>query len=148
MAGLIPFNRKNNDLINSGFDDFRNMLDDFFADNWPIRRSLAADTFKIDVQDMGTQYVVEAEMPGFQKDDIKLSLDDGKLTISVNKEETKEETDKNYIHRERRCSSMSRTVHLIDADIDGITAKLDNGILNIVVPKRHESDTSKIIEIE
>ena len=52
MAGLIPFNRKNNDLINSGFDDFRNMLDDFFADNWPIRRSLAADTFKIDVQDM------------------------------------------------------------------------------------------------
>lgn len=41
MAGLIPFNRKNNDLINSGFDDFRNMLDDFFADNWPIRRSLA-----------------------------------------------------------------------------------------------------------
>ena len=90
MAGLIPFNRKNNDLINSGFDDFRNMLDDFFADNWPIRRSLAADTFKIDVQDMGTQYVVEAEMPGFQKDDIKLSLDDGKLTISVNKEETKE----------------------------------------------------------
>ena len=92
MAGLIPFNRKNNDLINSGFDNFRNMLDDFFADNWPIRRSLAADTFKIDVQDAGDKYVVEAEMPGVQKDDIKLSLDDGKLTISVSKEETKEET--------------------------------------------------------
>ena len=51
MTGLVPFNRKRNDLMNVGFDDFSNMLDDFFTGSWPTQRSLAGDTFKIDIQD-------------------------------------------------------------------------------------------------
>ena len=58
MAGLIPFNRKQNDLMNIGFDDFSNMLDDFFTGSWPIQRSLAGDTFKIDIQDNDINLIV------------------------------------------------------------------------------------------
>lgn len=67
MAGLVPFNRRNNDLMSTGFEDFHNMLDDFFTNSWPLRRSLAGDTFKIDIQDNEKEYVVEAELPGIQK---------------------------------------------------------------------------------
>lgn len=148
MSGLIPFNRRRNDLMSAGFGDFQNMLDDFFSDTWPARRSLASDTFKLDVQDMGDSYLVEAEMPGVSKEDVKISADDGKLRISVEKKEENEETSKNYIHRERRFCSMYRNIFLTDMDSEGIRAKLDEGVLKIEVQKKKLQDVSKFIEIE
>ncbi len=147
MAGLIPFNRRNSDLLSTNYN-FENMLDDFFAEGWPFRRSLLADTFKIDVQDNKTEYLVEAELPGATKEDIGISLNEGKLNISFNKTEDIEEKDKNYIHRERRSTSMSRSVVLADADTDGIKARLDNGVLSITVPKKTKADNSVVIDIE
>jgi HSP20 family protein len=148
MANLIPFNKRNADLLRSGFDDFHNMLDDFFAEGWPFRRSLAADTFKIDVQDNEKEYVVEAELPGAGRDDISISLDEGRLSISYKKEENIEEKEKNYIHRERSYSSMSRSVYLTDSDAEGIKAKLENGLLCITVPKKVKKSNTVDIEIE
>lgn len=148
MAGLIPFNKRPSDLMGTGFDGFQNMLDDFFSVGWPLRRSLAADTFKIDVQDNEKDYVVEAELPGVDKEDVTVSLEEGRLTIQVNKEENTEQKDKNYIHRERRCTAMSRSLYLADAADEGVRGKLDNGVLAITVPKRTQSDRSYKIEIE
>lgn len=148
MTALIPFNRKRNDLMNTGFNDFQNMLDDFFADGWPMRRSLAGDTFKIDLQDNEKEYIVEAELPGFQKNEISLSLEEGRLQIAVKKEETKEETDKNYVHRERKFTAMTRNVFLADAASDDIKAKLTDGVLTITVPKQAKPELTKQIEIE
>tara|TARA_Y100001933_G_C18904385_1_gene523893 strand:+ start:82 stop:528 length:447 start_codon:yes stop_codon:yes gene_type:complete len=148
MSGLVPFNRKRNDLMSAGFGDFQNMLDDFFSDAWPMRRSLASDTFKIDVQDMGDHYLVEAEMPGMNKDDIKISADDGKLNISVEKNEENNNDQGNYIHRERRFCSMSRNIFLGDMDDQDIRAKLDDGVLKVEIQKKAKQETSKYIEIE
>jgi HSP20 family protein len=147
MAGLIPFNRKN-DITTSAIEDFRNMLDDFFADAWPFRRSLSADTFKIDVQDNKTEYVVEAELPGVRKEDLSITLDDGRLTIAAAKNETIEEKNKNYIHKERRYSSMSRSIMLADAESSGIKAKLDNGLLTVCVPKKNKPSSQIVIDVE
>jgi HSP20 family protein len=147
MAGLIPFNRRNSDLFGTGFR-LENMLDDFFAAGWPFRRSLAADTFKIDVQDNGSAYVVEAELPGVAKNEVSVSLQDGRLNISVSKDESLEETSKNYIHKERRYSSMSRNILLADADEKGVKAKMDNGVLTITVPKKSKPQNGVIIDIE
>lgn len=124
------------------------MLDDFFSDAWPMRRSLASDTFKIDVQDMDDHYLVEAEMPGMNKEDIKISAHEGKLNISVEKKEENTENNGNYIHRERRFSSMSRNVFLGDMDDQGIRAKLDDGVLKIEIQKKIKQETSNYIEIE
>ena len=148
MAGLIPFNRKQNDLMNIGFDDFSNMLDDFFTGSWPVQRSLAADTFKIDIQDNDTEYMIEAELPGVKKEDVEITLNEGRLNLSVKKEEISENESKKYIHRERRHAQMSRSILLADANDEGIQAKLEEGVLTIKVPKKQQVDTSKRIMIE
>ena len=114
----------------------------------PMMRSLDADTFKVDVKDMGENYEVTAEMPGIKKENLEINLDDGRLKIRVHHEEESEEENKNYIHRERRVSSMERNIYLQDADDENIKAKLDQGILHISIPKKEDVDTSKKIEIE
>lgn len=148
MTGLVPFGRKNTGLLNTGFEDFYNMLDDFFSDNWSPRRSFGRDTFKINVQQNDSDYLVEAELPGVNKEEIDLDLNDGRLTISVKREEKINEEKKNYIHRESRYTSMSRSIYLADADSNGIKAKLDNGLLTIQVPRQEKVVKAEKIEIE
>lgn len=148
MTGLVPFNRKSTGLLNTGFEDFYNMLDDFFSDSWSPRRSFARDTFKINVQQNETDYLIEAELPGVNKDEIDVDLNDGRLTISVKREEKINEEKKNYIHRESRYTSMSRSIYLADADTNGIKAKLDNGVLIVTVPRQVKSVKAERIEIE
>jgi HSP20 family protein len=148
MAGLVPFNKRDNSLLRTNFDGFQNMLDDFFAEAWPFTRSLAGDTFKIDVQENEKEYIIEAELPGIKKNDVDVSLNDGRLNIMVTKKEETDKKDKNYIHRERRLTSMSRNVFLRDSDAKGIKAKLEEGLLIITVPKMEKPDNSVKIAIE
>jgi HSP20 family protein len=124
------------------------MIDDFFADSWPFRRILTGDTFRIDVQETDKEYIVEAELPGFQKDQIEVTLNDERLTITANKEENLEENSKNYIHKERRYSSMTRSVFLRDSLSKGIKGKLEDGLLVIQVPKKERPNNSVKIDIE
>lgn len=145
MTRLVPFNRRGN-LMNTGFEDFYNVLDDFFTGT--PRRSLAADTFKIDLQEDEKNYFIEADLPGVNKDEVKVAIEDGKLNISVIREEKIDDQTKNYLHRERRFSSMQRSVYLADADAANIKAKLDNGVLTMTIPKKGEEDKSVKIEIE
>lgn len=148
MTGLVPFNRRNTGLLSTGFEDFYNMLDDFFSDNWSSRRNLERDTFKINVQQNDNEYLIEAELPGVSKDEINVDLNDGRLNISVEREEKINEEKKNYIHRESKFSSMSRSIYLDDADSKGIKAKLDNGVLSITVPRQEKAVKVEKIEIE
>ena len=150
MVGLVPFNKRNRSLsANSRFDDFYNVLDDFFSSDWPLKRSLAFDTFKVDVRDNGSEYLIDAEMPGIDKKDIKVEFDDdGKLLISVTKDESGEEKEGKYIHKERRCVSMSRSIYLSDADRNGIKAKLNDGLLRIAVPKDEKIGKSVTIDVD
>lgn len=149
MAGLVPFNKKNKEIsTNTGFEDFYNVLDDFFSNDWPFRRSLTHDTFKVDVEDNGNEYLVEAEVPGIDKKDINVELNDGKLMISITMDERNESKKKNFIHRERRYSSMSRSIYLEDAKSDGIKAKLENGLLKVLIPKEEKPNNSITIDVE
>jgi HSP20 family protein len=148
MAGLIPFNRKYAAMLPTGFEEFYNVLDDFFSEGPGPKRNLARDTFKLDVEETPEEFKIQAELPGIKKEEIDLALSDGKLTISVKKEENVEEEKKNYIHRERRVSSMARNIYLGDAKAEGIKAKLEDGILTIVVEKERKADKTVSIEIE
>ena len=148
MAGLIPFNRKKNDLLRSEFGDFGSMLDDFFSESFPFRRSLEADTFKVDVEDADKEYIVHAELPGVNKEEVHLSLEDGRLRILVQRNEEKEDKNKNYIHRERRVCSMERNIFLQEAGEENFKAKLEHGVLKIEIPKKPHVDTSRKIEID
>ena len=149
MAGLVPFNKKNKEIsTNTDFEDFYNVLDDYFSNDWPFKRTLTHDTFKVDVEDNGNEYLIEAEVPGIDKKDINVELNDGKLMISITRDENSESKKKNFIHRERRYSSMSRSIYLEDAKPDGIKAKLENGLLKVVVPKEEKPNNSITIDVE
>mgnify|MGYP000867249652 CR=1 FL=1 len=147
MAGLIPFNWRKHNLVNPETYDFNNMLEDFFNDDFPSIRNLQNESFKIDLQENEKEYIVEAELPGVDKENIDLTLEEGRLRIFIKKEENKEEKNKNYIHRERRWSSMERTILLSDVDDKALKAKLDNGILTINIPKKEKAEKAVKIEI-
>ncbi|MDR1572169.1 MAG: Hsp20 family protein [Clostridiales Family XIII bacterium] len=150
MTGLIPFNRRDGSLNRTGadFENFYNMLDDFFSDGLLSNRSLTRDTFKIDVAETDDSFLVEAELPGVRKDEIDLSVDDDFLCISVNRSEEASSDTKGYIHRERRSSSMSRRVRLANARLSEIKAKLEDGVLNITIPKQADAGSVRKIDIE
>jgi HSP20 family protein len=148
MAALIPFNRKYTAALPVGFEDFYNVLDDFFSEGSGIRRNLARDTFKIDVEETPEDFRSQAELPGVKKVEINLELHEGKLTISVKKEENVEEEKKNYLHRERRLTSMARNVYLGDARAEGIKAKLEEGILTVIVTKEQKANKTVSIAID
>lgn len=140
MSVLVPFNR-NRRRLSRIFDEFFN--DDF----WPFTPSTKG-SFRIDVQEKDDAYLIEAELPGVNKDEINLQLTDDRLTISVDRQEQVEQEDKNYIHRERRHMSMSRTIYLDHVQIDGAKAKLDQGILTITIPKQTNDSDTVVIDIE
>ncbi|MDD2371660.1 MAG: Hsp20/alpha crystallin family protein [Firmicutes bacterium] len=148
MTKLIPAINKRTNLVPSGFGSIFNMIDDFFTDDFPLSRSLSHDSFKVDIKDEEKNYLIEAEMPGAKKEEVQISYDEGLLTIAFNHEENTEEKDKNYIHRERRCTSMQRNIKLNNVDATGIKAKLKDGLLEITIPKKEQEDKSKKIEIE
>lgn len=135
MYGLVPVHRRGSVAINNRFPDVFDMFDDFFNDGLALRRAIAVDSFKVDVQDNEGGYVVEAEIPGVSKDELDVDLRDNRLTISVRREESVEEEGKNYVHRERRRTSMSRGLMLPDASNEGVEAKLNDGVLTVSVPK-------------
>lgn len=120
----------------------------FFSNDWPFRRTLTHDTFKVDVEDNGIEYFIEAEVPGVDKKDINVELNDGKLMISITRDESNETKKKNFIHKESCFNSMSRSIYLEDSRPDGIKAKLENGLLKIVVPKEEKPNNSITIDVE
>ena len=152
MAGLVPFNRRSNNLTRTGtgigFENFYNMLDDFFGDGTMPSRNLLRDTFKIDIEETEKEYLVEAEMPGVRKEEIDLGVEDDNLCISVNRAEEANKDGKNFIHRERRAASMSRRIRLADANLAEIKAKLEEGVLTVTIPKQDKALASRKIEIE
>jgi len=144
MFRLTPYQANRNLRKNYEFDPFYKMIDDFFSET---PTSYSAD-FSIDIQDNKDNYLIEAELPGVNKEDIVIDYKDSNLVIKVETSEEKEENEKNYIRRERKCQSMQRAFYVKDIKADEITAKLDNGILTILAPKAVELDNSYKIEIQ
>jgi len=142
---LVPFDRKNSlTNVGSNFGELQNVLDSFFSSPPVSERQLANDTFKIDIEETETSYLIDAELPGIEKEEIDLSIENDNLAITVNIQEDVDNSDKNYIHKERKVQSMSRSVRLVNTHLDAITAKTENGILRITVPKNEQGNSRKI----
>lgn len=99
----------------------------------------------VDVIDEDDEFVVKAELPGFQAEDLDLTYSEGRLSIAADREEAIE-TD--FVRNERR-TAMERTVRLPDpVDADAIEADLDDfGVLTVTLPKEAPEEVGKRIEI-
>lgn len=144
MFGLTPYNRRENEVSrrNDPFD-IRNIFEDFFSDSLMPAFNTAANSIKTDIRETEKEYVVEAEIPGANKEDIKLELKDEILTIAVeHNEQTNEEHD-NYIRKERRYGSYSRSFQVQNIKNEEVTARYENGILTVTLPKAGEEKEKK-----
>ena len=119
-------------------------LDDIFDDFMVSDRT---NVGKCDIYEKEGKYHIEMDIPGYDKQDIKINLENNYLTISAEKKNREEDNSKKYIRRERTYSKLERSIYLGDADENNITAEYKDGILNIVVPKIKENRNKKYIEI-
>jgi HSP20 family protein len=97
----------------------------------------------VDVVDEGDAFVVHADLPGYDSDDIDVQLvEERDLTISAASSQERDSTDGQYVQRERRQQSLSRSVHLPEAVDEGeTTASYDSGVLTVRLGKvRHSED--------
>lgn len=128
MFGMLPFERSNDNM----FDTFDNFARDFFRSS-----NTSLPTFRTDIREVNDKYVLEAELPGFNKEDISLDVKDGILTITAEHKESSDQKDEKgtYLRRERRYGSFSRSFDITGIDEAGITAAYNNGVLELNLPK-------------
>ena len=144
MCELTPFSYGNRFL--GSYDPFRAMDElerSFFGRQLPA--------FRTDVREVENAYILEAELPGFSKEDIKAEIKDGYLTISAEhrSEKDKKDENSNYIRRERTYGSYTRTFDLSGIKSDGISASYKDGILSLTLPKEEvKVDTGRSLEIK
>ena len=123
------------------------VFDDLFYDSFKNYSNVNA--MRTDICEQNDQYLLNMELPGFKKEDIKLDCEKGYLTVSANKEFKKEEHEgKKYIRRERTSTKFARSFYLDDADEDSIEATFKDGTLHVVVAKKEQSKDKKYIEIK
>lgn len=128
-------------------NDF-NLLDDIFGDLDYVENKI----MKTDIKEHKDNYSIMIDLPGYNKDDIKISIDDGYLTINAKMSKDEEEKEKGrFIRRERYFGECSRSFYVGDnVEVDDIKASFKNGALSLEIPKKEQKEISekKYVQIE
>lgn len=120
-----------------------------FDDIWEGTQLPSTPAFKVDISENEGAFHIEAEMPGVQKEDIALGVDEGVLTIRGERKQETEEQGKNYHRIERTYGSFSRSFNLGELiDQENIEASFENGILHVSLPKAQQVRKTKEIAIK
>lgn len=133
MPSIFGENLFDDSWMNFGFDD------NFWGKKNPLYGKHAQNMMKTDIREKDDSYELDVDLPGFKKDEIKVQLKDGYLTLSAAKGLDKDEQDQkgNYIRRERYAGTMSRSFYVgEDVTQEDIHAKYEDGILKLSVPKK------------
>ena len=121
------------------------LFDDFFDDG--IFSKNTRNLMKTDIREKNDKYLVDIDLPGFEKENINISLDKGYLNINakVDKEEKCDEDEK-FLHQERFYGECSRSFYVgEDIEEKDIKAEFKNGILKIEVPKKESNNQSDVV---
>ena len=142
MHYMTPFERTGYDLFHS----MRDWENEFFGSD---KTAAQLRSCKTDIRDTGDDYIMEAELPGFTKEEIKLDVQDDVLTLTaVHKEKTEEEKAKDgtYLRKERSRCSYQQKLDLSGIDVEHLEASYENGILTL--KKKPQIPASKQIAIQ
>lgn len=150
MFELRPYSRRNGQM--TGFNPFREMeeLENAFFGNRGFFNSSLAE-FRTDIQDKGDHYLLEADLPGFRKEDIRIDLDDDTMTIQAERHSEHEEKDNqgNYLRCERSYGQYQRSFDISGIESDGMKAEYADGVLKLTMPKKSATVSgAKRLEIE
>lgn len=125
-----------------------NFFNDFFGTDL-LPREYAGFVPSVNITETETSYQIEANAPGFEKEDFKVQIEDGLLTISGEHKSEKQKSERNFVRKEFNYGSFSRSFNLVDlVDEENIAAKYENGILRLELPKNAaKAKKAKQIEI-
>ena len=147
MFDIVPW-RKNNSLTKKG-DEFENMVNSFFNDDFFSSFSLMKNNFSVDLKEDNNNYIIEADLPGVDKKDIDISYNNGYLNISAKRENHLEEKKDNYVRQERSYGEFKRSFYIDNVEEEKIDANFNNGVLKINLPKLNkEINQTRKIEIK
>ena len=147
MFGIIPFNTNNNSNDKGGSLD--NLFCDFFDDNFLTPMSVKMNKFNSDIIETDNEYIVSAELPGVSKEDISLDYKNNYLVINAKRNEEHKDKEDNYIRKERSYGEFSRSFYFDNIVQDKISAKFENGVLKITLPKEvKKEDKARQIKID
>ncbi|WP_242161618.1 Hsp20/alpha crystallin family protein [Bacillus cereus group sp. BfR-BA-01522] len=145
MRDLFPeLTNRRNGVAEFGSSLFEMMTDAFF-------KPMNMNTFKVDVQEDSDKYVVEADLPGFQKENIQVDFENDMLTIQATQNHEVEEKNEHgtYIRKERSTGSFIRRFTFNGVENENVKAKFKDGVLTIELPKSNQVKQNRnIIDIE
>lgn len=121
------------------------LFDDFFEDEFFPRKE--RNLMKTDIVEKKDKFILDIDLPGFEKEDIKLSLNNGYLNVSAKTEREENKDEEKVLRSERFYGECSRSFYVgEDIKEDEIEAKFKNGILKIELPKKDESNKEKEVK--
>jgi HSP20 family protein len=130
---------------------FQDNLGRFFNDeSWGFTGLTHNTPMPVNIRENGNAFEMELVVPGISKENLKLDAGDGMLTVSFEQKEENKQEDQNWLRKEYRTRSFTRSFKLDDKiDTDNITAKYNDGILYLTLPKKEEAQrVSKTIDIQ
>ncbi|HBR02168.1 MAG TPA: Hsp20/alpha crystallin family protein [Ruminiclostridium sp.] len=149
MFGMVPYSRRNSNVAKRddwfGLDRF---FEDFFRDPLFERMSALATPIRADIKENEKEYVVEAELPGVNKEDIIIDLDNDVLTLGADIKSETDNENNGYIYKERQTGSYRRSFHVPNIDNEGVQAAYKDGLLTITLPKAEPEKRSRKIQIQ
>ena len=137
MFGLI---KRNQDIYNP-WREMEALEKAFFGNTFgSVFGTAALSQFRTDVTDEGDHYLLEADLPGFEKKDIQLEIHDDTLTVSAERKSRVEEKDRKekVIRMERSYGAYRRCFDISGVDADKIKAKYEDGVLRLTLPKQEK----------
>ncbi|MBI3586657.1 MAG: Hsp20/alpha crystallin family protein [Ignavibacteriales bacterium] len=126
--------------------DLNQAFGGFVSELFPVEISTRSTQYPpVDITEYANEFVVVAELPGVKKEDVKISVENGSLSISGERKVTGASQDAKTILNEMQSQKFSRVIHLPkNVDTSKISAELQNGILQITVPKSIEAQAREI----
>ncbi|WP_018661353.1 Hsp20/alpha crystallin family protein [Heyndrickxia acidiproducens] len=147
MFDLMPFHKGNEDV----FERMLKTFNDMFNTNGLAPITGSTNSFRTDITEKDDAYYVEADLPGFSKEDITIDVNNNYLTIRAKRDQVEESKDEKgkMIRQERRYGEFVRQFYVDNIKEDEISATLDNGVLKINIPKKaKEAPSGKRIQIQ
>ena len=132
--------RRKGDLTN-WFDDF----DNFFGTALSETNGTSVNFPRVDVHEDEDNYYIDADLPGLDKKDIAINIENNVLTLSGSRDDKREEKKKGYYRLERQTGRFERSFHLGEnVDYSKANAEFEKGVLKVVIPKKEEAKPKQL----
>lgn len=141
-------------MLVTRFDPFKEIINmQKMFNNYPAQASeetnISTFTPNVNTREGEFAYHIEVDLPGIDKKDINIDIDDGKLTISGKREFKEEVKEKDYFKMESYFGTLQRSFTIPkNVDVENITASCANGVLEVVIPKLEQNSNKKTIQIQ